>query len=91
VIPSFGGILRVDRKAIVPVKGVIDREVAIPGVTSDTWAVVVAGDIRPTWGVMARPNSECAIFFLTYLGEVFASQQSTLATCERYFAVVPTR
>lgn len=91
VVPSFAGILRVDRKEIVSVAGVIDRDVAIPGVTSGTWAVVVAGDIRQTWGLLPHPNSECAIFFLTSLGEVFASQGSTLRTCETYFAAVPTR
>ncbi len=91
VVPSFGGILRVDRKAIVRVNGVIDRTVAIPGVTSGMWAVVVAGDIRQTWGLLARPNSECAIFFVTSLGDVLARQESTLRTCEPYFAAAPAR
>jgi hypothetical protein len=91
VVPSFSGIVRIDRKAIVRVGGVLDRDVAIPGVTTGTWAVVVAGDIRQTRGLLPHPNFECAIFFVTYLGDVFASQGSTLRTCEKYFAAVPTR
>jgi len=85
IAPPFGGIVRVDRKVVVPVASVASREAAVPGVTSGSWAVAVQGDVAQTWGPLARPNSPCAIWFINSLGDVFAFQSSNRATCDPYF------
>lgn len=86
LVPSFDGIVRIDRKVIVRVSDVAGREVNVPGVTSGTWAIAVAGDIAPTWGPLRRPNAECAVWFVNSLGEPFAFQSSGPGICEPYFA-----
>lgn len=86
IVPSFDGIVRIDRKVIVRVADVPSRDVGIAGVTSGSWAVAVAGDIAQTWGPMARPNSQCAIWFINSRGDVFAFQNSVLSTCGPYFS-----
>jgi hypothetical protein len=38
IVPSFDGIVRMDRKVIVRVADVSPRDVGVPGVTSGSWA-----------------------------------------------------
>lgn len=85
VVPSFDGIVRMDRKVVVRVGDVTGTD-AMPGVTAGTWAIAVAGDIAQTWGVMVRPNSQCAVWFVNSLGEPLAFQSSALSICAPYFA-----
>ena len=91
VTPSFAGVVRLDRKVVVRVADVAQRDAAIPGATSGTWAVAVAGDIRQTWGLLARPNSQCAVWFVTQEGLPVAWEGGTLDRCEPYFSAVPIR
>jgi hypothetical protein len=51
------------------------------------WVVAVVGDIAPNFGVMARPNSQCALFaFSADTAEVWSSAEGSLALCQPYFA-----
>ena len=63
----------------------------IPGPTMNVpttvWVVAVVGDIRPNFGVMARPNSQCALFaFKADTAEIWSSSEGSLALCQPYFA-----
>jgi hypothetical protein len=63
----------------------------IPGpsvsVPTNVWVVAVVGDIRPNFGVMARPNSQCALFaFRADTSEIWSSSEGSLALCQPYFA-----
>jgi hypothetical protein len=56
-------------------------------VPATVWVVAVVGDIAPNFGVMARPNSQCALFaFWADTGEVWSSAEGSLALCQPYFA-----
>src|SRR5687768_5216051 len=56
--------VRVDRIAI---RQLSDAEIASSHLAGraagDVWAVAIVGEIAPNWGVMARPNSPCGIWF----------------------------
>jgi hypothetical protein len=86
VVPFFDGVVRIDRKVIVRLGDVTGRDVNIPGVSSGTWAIAVAGEIAATWGLLERPNAECAVWFVDPLGEPVAFRSSGRAICEPYFA-----
>ena len=63
----------------------------VPGpsmiVPATVWVVAVVGDIRPSFGVMARPNSQCGLFaFRADTGEVWSGGEGSLAVCQPYFA-----
>jgi hypothetical protein len=86
---SFDGIERMDRKVVVQL-GDVPRPAgspAISGATDATWAIVVVGDIRQTWGLLPVPNGECAIWFVNSIGEVVATQRGALSACDPYLVV----
>lgn len=57
------------------------------GVPATVWVVAVVGDIRPNFGVMARPNSQCALFaFRADTAEIWSSSEGSLSMCQPYFA-----
>ena len=63
----------------------------IPGpsmnVPATVWVVAVVGDIAPNFGVMPRPNSQCALFaYRADTGEVWSSAEGSLSVCQPYFA-----
>lgn len=87
VTTSFDGIVRMDRKVVVQLRDVSRADgPGIAGATDGSWAIVVVGDIRQTMGVMAVPNSQCAIWFVNSLGQVFATQRGAITWCDPYLA-----
>lgn len=63
----------------------------IPGpsmnVPATVWVVAIVGDIAPNFGVMARPNSQCALFaYRADTGEVWSGAEGSLSVCQPYFA-----
>lgn len=87
VTTSFDGIVRMDRKEVVQLGDVSRADgPGIAGATDGSWAIVVVGDIRQTMGVMAVPNSQCAIWFVNSLGQIFATQRGPITRCDPYLA-----
>ena len=51
------------------------------------WVVAVVGEIRPSFGVIARPNSPCGLFaFKADTGEIWSTGGGSLSACQPYFA-----
>lgn len=87
-----GIVLRIDD---IAAKLVSSADYLAPGsvpsahasVPSTVWVVAVVGEIRPSFGVMARPNSPCGLFaFRADTGEIWSGGGGSLATCQPYFA-----
>jgi hypothetical protein len=56
-------------------------------VPTTIWVVAVLGEIRPSFGVMARPNSPCGLFaFRADTGEIWSTGGGPLSACQPYFA-----
>jgi hypothetical protein len=87
-----GGLLRVDDVAAKLVSSgdytgattTFGPGVSVPGTV---WVVAVVGDIRQTWGLLPRPNSQCQLSaFRADTGELWSTSQGSLALCQPYFA-----
>jgi hypothetical protein len=72
VTTSFDGIVRMDRKVVVQLRDVSRADG--PG---------IAG---ATDGSMAIANSQCAIWFVNSLGQIFATQRGPITRCDPYLA-----
>jgi hypothetical protein len=87
-----GVVLRIDDIAtkLMPSADYLGTSIMLsPAVSAPAtvWVVAVLGDIAPSFGVMARPNSQCALFaFWADTGEVWASREGSLSICQPYFA-----
>ena len=65
------------------------RTSAVPAVTAPAtlWVIAIVGDIRQTWGVLRRPNSQCQLsVYWASTGEPWSTAEGSLSMCQPYFA-----
>lgn len=87
IAPPYGGVIRVDRKVAVQLRGVDRRnDVGIWGATDGTWAVAAVGEFRQTRGLLPAPNHQCHIWYVNAAGFAFASRGGDLGTCDAYMS-----
>ena len=87
VVPSFDGVVRIDRKVVVQLGDVARHDTpGIPAATDATWAIAVVGDIAQTSGRLPTPNSQCAVWFVNSVGQVSAFQSGALSSCDPYIS-----
>lgn len=54
---------------------------------TSVWVVAIIGEIRPTWGLLQRPNAQCGLFaFRSDTGDVWSTAAGSLSLCQPYFA-----